>query len=289
MNYIFGVDGGGTGCRVGLADKDGNILSRVEGGPANIETSLTTAENNIVTTCKKALVQAGLKESILKESFAVLGLAGSNMGDFDKDLSVRLPFKKNTIINDGEITLQGAIGSSDGCIAAIGTGSVYVGRSRGIVRQIGGWGFSLGDDGSGAQLGHKLFKVAIKCHENLERHSGLTQQIMNNFNNQIVNVVKATHNFEPMDFAQYAPLIFSFYLKGDEHAHRIINEEIPVIEKSIIASGFDKEYPFCLLGGLGELYRDFINPKFCENIVLPKADAVVGAVDIACKHYQKDL
>ena len=98
MNYIFGVDGGGTGCRVGLADKDGNILSRVEGGPANIETSLTTAENNIVTTCKKALVQAGLKESILKESFAVLGLAGSNMGDFDKDLSVRLPFKKNTII-----------------------------------------------------------------------------------------------------------------------------------------------------------------------------------------------
>ena len=103
MNYIFGVDGGGTGCRVGLADKDGNILSRVEGGPANIETSLTTADNNIVTTCKKALVQAGLKESILKESFAVLGLAGSNMGDFDKELSKLLPFKDHLIINDGEI------------------------------------------------------------------------------------------------------------------------------------------------------------------------------------------
>ena len=38
MNYLFGVDGGGSGCRVVLTSTDGKILGKAKGGPANIET-----------------------------------------------------------------------------------------------------------------------------------------------------------------------------------------------------------------------------------------------------------
>ena len=48
MRFIFGVDGGGTGCRVGLADENGKIISRQNGGPANIETSFDEAKKNIL-------------------------------------------------------------------------------------------------------------------------------------------------------------------------------------------------------------------------------------------------
>ena len=288
MGYVFGVDGGGTGCRVGLADRQGNILSRCTGGPANIETSFSEAKSNIVSTCKKALLQASLSESLLNESSAVLGLAGSNMGDFDKKLTERLPFKRNLIVNDSEITLEGAIGPSDGCIAAIGTGSVYIGRVKGSVKQIGGWGFTLGDDGSGAKLGQNLLRTAIRCEEKLQKHSELTIQLMGEFNNKIINLVKASYDFKPKDFSNYAPLVFDFHLKGDKNAEEILRSEIKIIEKSIVSAGFNKNYPFCLLGGLGTLYKPLIHSGFSDYLVEPLGDPVQGAINMCIKEYFKD-
>ena len=34
MNYLFGVDGGGSGCRVVLTSTDGKILGKAKGGSA---------------------------------------------------------------------------------------------------------------------------------------------------------------------------------------------------------------------------------------------------------------
>ena len=289
MSFVFGIDGGGTGCRVGLANKAGKILSLQQGGPANIETSSKEAYKNIIDTCKKALTKINLPESLITETYAVLGLAGSNMGDFDKELSKLLPFKDHLIINDGEITLQGAIGDADGCIAAIGTGSVYIGRANGIVKQIGGWGFSLGDDGSGAKLGQDLLRLAIRCHENLEKHSELTIQIMKKFNNKIITLIKETYDFKPKDFAQFATLIFESNLTGDSNARHILNNQIPIIEKSIISAGFNKARPFCLLGGLGKFYKPLVKKEFLDALVDPKGNAIEGAISIAISRFKKDL
>ena len=289
MSFIFGIDGGGTGCRVGLADKSGKIISRHEGGPANIATSFKEANKNIIDTCEKALKKINLPKSTINETYAVLGLAGSNMGDFDKKLSKLLPFKENFIVNDGEITLQGAIGASDGCIAAIGTGSVYVGRANGIVKQIGGWGFTLGDDGSGAKLGQNLLRLAMRCHENLDKHSDLTVQVMKKFDNKIINLIKETYSFKPKDFAQFAPLIFESNLNGDNQARNILNDQIPIIEKSIMSAGFNKNHPFCLLGGISKFYKQLIKEKFLNALVEPKGDAVDGAIAIGLSRYHKDL
>ena len=281
MSYIFGVDGGGTGCRVALADRTGNILSRANGGPANIETSFTDAKENIIETCKRALSRATLSESQLSKSNAVLGLAGSNMGDFDKELAKQLPFKENLILNDGEITLEGAIGNKDGCIAAIGTGSVFTGRVNGSIRQIGGWGFILGDNGSGAKLGCDILRTAIRCHENLGTHSDLTRKIMREFKNDVVNIIKQTLNYKPKDFALYAPIVLEYYKKNDFNAREIINFEVSIVEKSIIAAGFKPKNPFCLLGGLGSFYKDIISRDLSDSIVEPIGDAVSGAISIA--------
>ena len=289
MRFIFGVDGGGTGCRVGLADKTGKIISLQQGGPANIETSFREANKNIIDTCKKTLAKIDLPESLISESYAILGLAGSNMGDFDKQLSEHLPFKDNLIINDGEITLQGAIGDSDGCVAVIGTGSVFIGRANGIAKQIGGWGFALGDDGSGAKLGQNLLRLAIRCHENLERHSDLTIQVMKKFDNKIINLIKETYDFKPRDFAQFAGLIFEANSSGDSHARKILKNQIPIVERSIISAGFNKAHPFCLSGGLGKFYRPLIKKKFLDASVEPKGNAVDGAISIALSRYREKL
>ena len=62
MHYLFGIDGGGSGCRVVLTSNDGKFLGKAKGGPANIETSFLNAKRNIIKACKTAFKSANLSE-----------------------------------------------------------------------------------------------------------------------------------------------------------------------------------------------------------------------------------
>ncbi len=43
MNFVLGIDGGGTSCRAALATVDGAVVGRAKSGAANIRTDLTGA------------------------------------------------------------------------------------------------------------------------------------------------------------------------------------------------------------------------------------------------------
>lgn len=285
MKYFVGVDGGGSGCRVVLTSVNQTILARASGGPANIETSFVTARENIIKSCKLALNLAKIPEEEIKNCYAVLGLAGSNLGNYAKKLTQELPFAKNLILNDGEITLEGAIGPLDGCIGALGTGSIFVGRKEGKVSLTGGWGFNLGDDGSGAKLGKELMRMSIKCHDGLEKHTKLTEDLLAEFQNDISKLVEKAKAFEPRDYAFYAPQIFSALNSGDQIAKKIVSEEVWNIEKSLLAAGFSPSKPFCLIGGLGKLFLPHLGEVFQKTVSEPKGDALTGAISIAFKKY----
>ena len=57
------------------------------------------------------------------------------------------------------IALEGAIGDGDGAMAILGTGTAYMVRRNGEARPIGGWGFQVGDQGSGARIGRDLLEA----------------------------------------------------------------------------------------------------------------------------------
>ncbi len=193
--------------------------------------------------------------------------------------------QKNKILNDGEITLEGAIGPVDGCIGALGTGSVFVGRKKGITKLTGGWGFNLGDDGSGAKLGKELMKLSIKCHDGLENHSDLTLDFLKNFNSDIKEMVECAKSFKPIDYAKYAPQIFSAMCGQDSNAKKLIRSEVILIEKSLIAAGFREGNPFCLIGGLGKLFLPFLKDIFVRSCSEPKGDALKGAISIGKREF----
>ena len=285
MQYLFGVDGGGSGCRVVLTSKQGETLSKAKGGPANIETSFNTTRENIIDTCKRAFKNAQISENNFNNSSAILGLAGSNLGNYAAQLSNKLPFAKNKILNDGEITLEGAIGPVDGCIGALGTGSVFVGRKNSITKLIGGWGFNLGDDGSGAKLGKELMKLSIRCHDGLSEHTDLTIEFLKKFKNNIKSIVETAKSFKPKDYAKFAPEIFTAMDNKDSNAKKIIESEVILIEQSLIASGFSEQNAFCLIGGLGKLFLPFLNDKFINSCKPPKGNALQGAIAIAKREF----
>lgn len=283
MSYLIGVDGGGTGCRVVVADQSGNILSRAEGGAANIATDLESARANILSTITDAFNLAGKNHADVQKSVAVLGLAGANLGDYRQQLLASLPFSHANIVSDGETTLVGAIGEGEGCIAAIGTGSVYGRRDTSGYTQLGGWGFLLGDDGSGGRLGRDFLHQTILAYDGIAPHSPLTLEILDEYQGSPKLLIELAMDFSPGDFGRFAPRIVAAAKAGDEVAEALMARHTKIVRKSIDTVGFDPSKAFCMLGGLGPIYLERLDDKYQKAARAPLGNALDGALALA-KH-----
>src|SRR5512145_422294 len=154
MNYIIGVDGGGTKTLALLADQNGKILARGVSGPSNynavgFETACVAIETAI-TAAHRA--QSG------EITVLCLGLAGAGRPDdgakFHAWATERFPNTKIQVVSDAEILL--AAGAPTGAVLALicGTGSIVYGRTASSeLLRAGGWGYLFGDEGSGFALG----------------------------------------------------------------------------------------------------------------------------------------
>lgn len=287
MNFVVGIDGGGTSCRAAVADASGKVLGRAKGGPSNIRSDFDNALANIVDCTRAAFGEAGLDPARIGEASAVLGLAGANVGDYKARLEVALPFRANRIESDALIALEGAIGPGDGAIGVLGTGSVYLARRGEEVRGIGGWGFMVGDQGSGAKLGWDLLQETLLTHDGVHTGSALADVIMQRFGNDPSAVVEFTTNAKPADYGTFAPLVFENAGK-DAVADRVLGRALVQVEEALDALKLIEGERLCLLGGLAPLYAVRLPERHRRKLQHPLQDALGGAVSLAARVFGKN-
>lgn len=286
-DYILGIDGGGTSCRAAVARPDGVILGRGKSGAANILTDPNNAIISITEAAKAAYRDAGLDEAGVNGASAFLGLAGTNVGDLTRYVHDRLPFRHTAIDSDGLIALQGAIGDEDGAVAILGTGSIYMGRKDGTVRYIGGWGFTVGDLGGGARLGHALLQEALLAHDGVHPLTPVTDAIIEEFKHDPRGIVEFARLSKPGDFGRFAPLLFDHARQGDTQAIAIVKTGAASVNESLDAIMSLAGAPrLCLLGGLAPLYPQWLSEKHRSILIEAEADALTGAVALAAKGYK---
>lgn len=92
----------------------------------------------------------------------VAGVAGA--WDLAPALSERLRAALGTphaaVVHDGVLALEAAFDEGPGIAVIAGTGSVVLARTPdGTVHRRGGWGYRLGDEGSGYALGRRAFRA----------------------------------------------------------------------------------------------------------------------------------
>lgn len=282
---IFGIDGGGTKCRaIALSDK-GALLGEAETGAANVMTNFAGAVENITKACAMALAQAGLQESLLNEGRAFIGVAGANVGTRGSELQDALPFRQSIVESDARIALQGAVGDTDGVVAIIGTGSVFIAKSGDTIRTAGGWGFVVGDLGSGARLGRQLLEEALLAHDHVRATTPITAHVLNDFRNNPQTIVEYAHSASPGDFGRFAPLVLDFAERDDPTAKRIMADAVRDVEEALAAIVDENTTRLCLLGGLGRRYRDLLSQRFVRLLAEPQGSAVDGAVALARTHF----
>jgi glucosamine kinase len=278
MDLYLGVDGGGSGCRAVIADAAGRVLGRAEGGPANIWSDGEGARASLLAVAEAALAAAG--GGALSGLRAGLGLAGANVPEAVARLAADLPFRAARIESDAFASLKGALGDADGVLAAIGTGSVYGVQRRGAVRMIGGWGFLLGDQASGAWLGRALFEVALLAHDGVAASSPLLRAVVDERGGP-AGVLAAGRAARPADFAAVGQRVVAAAALGDAGAEAILAAGTEHVARAIDALMADGSVPVCFLGGLGPVYAGRLAGRYGDLVRAPEGSALDGALRLA--------
>jgi glucosamine kinase len=251
---FLGIDGGGTGCRVVLTDGQGHELARAEGGPANIASAPEEALGNLLETCRAAVAQVTAPDAVeatLARLNAGLGLAGANAAGAADWLAARLPFARSRIVSDAITTVKGALGSHDGIVAALGTGSVFARQHQGQITQIGGWGLALGDEGSGAVLGRALMARALRAHDGVLPMTPLLRHVLDCFGTTDALVAFSL----TAKGADYAPLAPEISTSDDPAARAIMDHAVAEVRATIAAlQPSTAPLPVTYVGGLGPTY-----------------------------------
>lgn len=248
MQLVLGVDGGGTGCRAAVADLSGRVLGRGEAGAANIASEPDGAADNIRLAIERALGQAGGTGTQIRR--AVLGLAGANLPGAPERLAETLPYPQVDIVTDAITAARGALGDRDGILAAIGTGSVFAVQRGGTIRQYGGYGFLLGDEGSGASLGRALLSRALRAHDGVVPMTPLLTQVLDDIGGP-GQIVAFAFTARPVDFAAYAPQLTA---STDPAALAIRADAEGEVARMLDALQAGTGLPVVFLGGLGPHY-----------------------------------
>ncbi|MEQ9812505.1 MAG: BadF/BadG/BcrA/BcrD ATPase family protein, partial [Azospirillaceae bacterium] len=164
---FIGIDGGATGTRLRLAAADGTVLGEGSAGPSSLTLPLADSLAAVGIALDAALSAAGLTRDVLGEAIAAFGLAGARNPERRDAFLARLPAMRDvTVVGDGYAALIGAHTGEPGLVVAIGTGTVaHVLRPDGSSDQVGGWGFPIGDEGSGAWIGWRALAEAVHVRD----------------------------------------------------------------------------------------------------------------------------
>ena len=87
---------------------------------------------------------------------------GEDLRRVSELLRSELAVERLAIGSDGLTSLLGALGDADGAVVASGTGTVCVGRRGERLVKVDGWGFLLGDAGSGLAIGRAGLDAALR-------------------------------------------------------------------------------------------------------------------------------
>ena len=253
MDYIIGVDAGGTKTEAIAYDIEGNALLKSLKGFGNLVNNKEQALNNIVASTKEIVEKLGSND--LKGLY--LGVAGSEVGENTKIIRDKIKNKLSldaVVINDGELALKAMLKGENGILTIAGTGSIAFGINDNKSARSGGWGHLLGDEGSGYKIAVDAIKIMI--HEkdyNLEK-CNLTKEIMNKLNIKSVDeIISFVYSSTKDDIASISPLLSKLGDEGDEVARMILAREGLALGRTTESVykklGFKKAY-IGLVGGV---------------------------------------
>ncbi|WP_295807106.1 N-acetylglucosamine kinase [uncultured Nitratireductor sp.] len=282
IHFYLGIDGGGTGCRARIEDTHGTVLGQGLSGPATTRLGVDGAWASVRRAFEAAIDEAGFNEKQIARIHAGVGLAGMRRkGAIAAFEALPHRFARIVFASDSDTACLGAHSGLDGAIAIAGTGSVGLGLVKGRRLRIGGYGFPISDEGSGADIGLNAVRAALQGHDGRIPLSLLLTEIMNRFDDDPAEVVAWMDRASATDYATLAPMVLRHADQGDAAARRIVQDAAAQIDM-LVRTLFDQKAPrVTLLGGLSGPLEPWLSPDVRRRLKPADGDAVDGAIILA--------
>ncbi len=282
MTLYMGVDAGGSHCRARLTDAQGTILGSGAAGPASTRMGVAALHATLLETCAQATAAAGLSAAEIAAVQVGMGIAGiTRLGTKDQLRSIPFPFTAIALTSDAIIANLGAHRGGDGATLILGTGSIGIVKLGEDNFSIGGYGFPISDEGSGAALGLSAIRHALRALDGRTRPTPLSQDISRQFDNVTAKVVAWMDGATPADYAAFAPLVMDYAENGDDIALSIVRDAALHVER-FIETIFARGAPRCALaGGLSHRMKPWLRARIADQICEPLGDALDGALLLA--------
>jgi glucosamine kinase len=278
----IGVDGGATRCRARLRDGQGRAVAEAAGDAANIHVDFPGAIAVLRAIVGDVLGAARLSAADHARTAIGFGLAGLNDARDAARIVEAFPgYALVRAANDATAACIGAHAGADGGLVIAGTGSAAIVRLSGKETIIGGRGFALGDDGSGARIGLNALRAATKAYDGLGPTSPLTREILGEFGDDVVAMLRWARAAKPGDYGAFAPRIFAHAAEGDPIALAILAaaaHAIGALTRGVVKLGAPR---VALVGGAGEALRPYLEPEIAALLIQPLHDPTDGAILLA--------
>jgi N-acetylglucosamine kinase-like BadF-type ATPase len=180
--HVLGIDAGGTKTVCFFAREDGTVVGEARAGGANLQAEGELAVEKVLHT----VMDDAIGGRPIEVAAICLGMAGVDReadGMVIRAIMRRIGAKARTIVvNDALVALVAAVDEAPGVVVICGTGSIAFGRSaRGVAARSGGWGYLLGDEGSGYWMGRRALQAVARAADGRGPATALTPKVLAHF------------------------------------------------------------------------------------------------------------
>ncbi|UCF63584.1 MAG: hypothetical protein JSW33_13620 [bacterium] len=305
--YYLGIDAGGTKTAAVLCDVNGETLRTCQMGPGNIAVLDRGTIAQLLRNISSELLAGESIKSIKWACFAFAGAGRAEEKNTANELITALGFQNFTVMTDAEIRYYSIFGEETGILVSAGTGSICLVKTPDQqLKQIGGWGYLLSDEGSGFDIGRRAIKTVLRDLSHYESLSAFSQKILSFYGlekpENLISIIYSSIN-PPRLIASCARFVCELADHKDPEALRIVDEattalvEFALQAVKLIEGDQHFTYKVALAGGIFRnnsiIFRTFVKKieqmKFKFEYRKPELDPAAAAALYALRQDQQSV
>ena len=292
--YYLGIDGGGTKTQFTITDEKLNVIGTLNKGTSHFkQIGLLGVRDVLKTGFLDILKKCNIKE----EKLAGIGIGIAGYGnvkehrealedivyDVFKDFNV-------TLKNDVEIAHAGALGGEDGVVIVAGTGSIALSKKGENYKRCGGWGYTIGDEGSAYYIGKKIIEIFSKeadgrkdktpIYDMLKKYTNIISDY------DLIKYINEEIKCDRLKIAELSMICFEAAKEGDKEAIKLFSSaasELSEMINLLVKDYNNRTVNVSYLGGVfksGEYILKPLKKDLKDNVVIikPKYTADIGAI-----------
>ena len=298
MSHVLGIDAGGTKTVCLLADEHGRVLAEARGPGANLQASGELQVEKVLHD----VMEEAIGDRAIVPAAICLGIAGVDRPDDSavvRAIMKRIGYKARVlVVNDALVALEAGAPGQPGVVIISGTGSICYGRNgRGEAARSGGWGYVLGDEGSGYWIGRSALRAVLRESDRRGPRTALSPLLLEHFGvSQAQGLIHEVYhsNLRPAAIGALAQCVQRAFTQGDPVAIGILRGAADELEAAAMSVArrlelVGSEFLFVLAGGIfravpwleQEMERRLPVASPHSRVRLLDGEPAVGAVALA--------